>query len=143
MKTESTKVADVNRKWFLVDAEGKTLGRISTEIAKILRGKHRPTFTPHMDAGDFVVVINAEKVVVTGKKEDNKRYYRHSGWVGGIRSTTVRELREQKPTEIIKKAVWGMIPKGPLGRKVYSKLKVYAGTEHPHEAQQPEAISFA
>ena len=137
MKTQSFTKNDTGRAWYVVDAENKVLGRLATEIAKVLRGKHKPQFTPHADVGDYVVVINADKIRVTGKKETDKKYYRHSGWVGGLKSATVAEVRASYPERIIESAVWGMIPKGPLGRQMFSKLKVYAGTEHPHEAQAP------
>ena len=142
MKTQSFTKDDTGRAWFVVDAENKVLGRLATEIAKVLRGKHKPQFTPHADVGDYVVVINAEKIRVTGKKETDKKYYRHSGWVGGLKSATVAEVRASYPERIIESAVWGMIPKGPLGRQMFSKLKVYAGTEHPHEAQNPQELSL-
>ncbi len=142
MKTQSFTKNDTGRAWFVVDAEGKVLGRLATEIAKVLRGKHKPQFTPHADVGDYVVVINAEKIRVTGKKETDKKYYRHSGWVGGLKSASVGEVRASHPERIIESAVWGMIPKGPLGRQMFSKLKVYAGTEHPHEAQNPQELAL-
>ena len=142
MKTQSFTKDDTGRAWFVVDAENKVLGRLATEIAKVLRGKHKPQFTPHADVGDYVVVINADKIRVTGKKETDKKYYRHSGWVGGLKSATVAEVRASHPERIIESAVWGMIPKGPLGRQMFSKLKVYAGTEHPHEAQNPQELSL-
>ena len=142
MKTKSFSRATVDHDWFMVDAENKVLGRLATEIAMVLRGKRKPTFTPHADTGDFVVVVNAEKVRLTGRKEEKKTYYWHTGWVGGIKSATVAEIRAKKPEEIIKKAVWGMLPKGPLGREMFKKLKVYAGESHPHEAQKPKALSL-
>jgi large subunit ribosomal protein L13 len=142
MKTQSFTKNDTGRAWYVVDAENKVLGRLATEIAKVLRGKHKPQFTPHADVGDYVVVINADKIRVTGKKETDKKYYRHSGWVGGLKSATVAEVRASYPERIIESAVWGMIPKGPLGRQMFSKLKVYAGTEHPHEAQNPQELSL-
>ena len=142
MKTQSFTKNDTGRAWYVVDAENKGLGRLATEIAKVLRGKHKPQFTPHADVGDYVVVINADKIRVTGKKETDKKYYRHSGWVGGLKSATVAEVRASHPERIIESAVWGMIPKGPLGRQMFSKLKVYAGTEHPHEAQNPQELSL-
>ena len=142
MKTQSFTKNDTGRAWFVVDAEGKVLGRLATEIARVLRGKHKPQFTPHADVGDYVVVINAEKIRVTGKKETDKKYYRHSGWVGGLKSASVGEVRASHPERIIESAVWGMIPKGPLGRQMFSKLKVYAGTEHPHEAQNPQELAL-
>ncbi|MEE2960956.1 MAG: 50S ribosomal protein L13 [Myxococcota bacterium] len=142
MKTKSFSKTTVDHDWFMVDAENKVLGRLATEIAMVLRGKRKPTFTPHADTGDFVVVVNAEKVKLTGRKEEKKTYYWHTGWVGGIKSATVAEVRAKKPEEIIKKAVWGMLPKGPLGREMFKKLKVYAGESHPHEAQKPKALSL-
>ena len=142
MKTQSFTKNDTGRAWYVVDAENKVLGRLATELAKVLRGKHKPQFTPHADVGDYVVVINADKIRVTGKKETDKKYYRHSGWVGGLKSATVAEVRASHPERIIESAVWGMIPKGPLGRQMFSKLKVYAGTEHPHEAQNPQELSL-
>lgn len=144
MKTESTKKEEalLARRWFVVDAENKVLGRVASEIAKVLRGKHKVTYTPHTDTGDFVIVVNAEKVCLTGKKNENKEYHHHTSWVGGIVTRTAEEVRAQKPTELIENAVWGMMPKGPLGRAMYRKLKVYAGANHPHTAQQPQALSF-
>ena len=142
MKTTSTRKEDVVRRWFVVDAENMVLGRISTEIASILRGKTKPTYTPHVDTGDFVIVINAEKVVLTGNKENGKIYYRHTGWMGGLKSTTAAKLRETKPEQIIYHSVKGMLPRGPLGSDMFGKLKVYAGPEHPHAAQKPESITF-
>jgi len=140
MKTQSAKRENVQRKWFVVDAEQAILGRISTQIATILRGKNKPTFTPHVDTGDFVVVINADKVKLTGRKETNKLYHHHTGWVGGLVTKTAAEIREKAPEDLIKKAVWGMLPHGPLGRQMFRKLKVYAGGEHPHAAQEPETL---
>ncbi len=142
MKTKSFAKHEINRSWFVVDADDQVLGRMASEIAKILRGKHKPTFTAHADTGDFVVVLNAEKVKLTGKKETDKRYRHHTGWVGGLRSVSAAELRAKHPEDLVKKAVWGMLPKGPLGREMYSKLKVYVGTEHPHTAQNPQELSF-
>ncbi len=132
----------VEPKWYLVDVEGKTLGRIATKIATILMGKHRPQYTPHVDTGDFVVVINAEKFVVTGRKMDNKMYYRASGYPGGLKETPLAELLEKKPAEALRLAVRRMLPKTKLGRRMFSKLKAYAGPEHPHEAQQPEPLEL-
>ena len=132
----------IERKWYVVDAEGQTLGRISSEIAKILRGKHKPEFTPHADLGDYVIVINAEKVKVTGKKLNQKIYYRHSDYVGGMKETTLKEMLATHPERVISFAVKGMLPKGPLGRQMYKKLFVYVGGEHPHAAQKPEALTF-
>lgn len=139
-KTYSPKLAEIDRQWFVVDATGLRLGRLATVIASTLRGKHKPTFTPHMDTGDFVIVVNAEKVVLTGRKEDNKIYYRHSGRPGGLKQSTARELRARYPERIIEGAVRGMLPKNSLGRQLYRKLKVYAGPDHPHQSQQPEAL---
>lgn len=144
MKTFSAKPSDIEKKWFVVDADGVVLGRLATEIAKILRGKHKPSFTPHMDCGDNVIVINAEKVAVTGKKLDDKIYYRHTGYPGGIKSETVREVLNGKfPERIVERAVKRMIPRGPLGREQMRNLKVYAGTEHPHEGQKPAVLDIA
>lgn len=144
MKTFSAKAADIEKKWFVVDAEGVVLGRLATEIAKILRGKHKPIFTPHMDTGDNVIVINAEKIAVTGKKMDGKIYHRHTGYPGGIKSETVREVLEGKfPERIVERAIKRMIPRGPLGRAQMLNLKVYAGTDHPHEGQKPEVLDIA
>ena len=141
--TISTKLADVERKWYVVDASGQTLGRLSSEIAKILRGKHKPTFTPHVDTGDFVIVVNAEKIQVTGKKMDQKLYTRHSGYVGGLKQVTLREMKAKKPEFIITHAVKGMLPKNNLGRQMLKKLNVYSGPDHVHQAQQPEALAFS
>ncbi len=132
----------VERKWYVVDAAGMTLGRLSSEVAKILRGKNKPEFTPHCDCGDYVIVINAEKIAVTGKKMDQKIYYHHSDYVGGMKEQTLREKLNRKPEEVIELAVKGMLPKGPLGRQMYKKLHVYAGAEHAHAAQKPEVITF-
>ncbi len=132
----------VERKWYVVDATGYTLGRLSSEIAKVLRGKNKPIFTPHIDTGDYVIVVNAEKVKVTGKKLDQKIYYRHSEYVGGMKETTLREMLAKKPEKVVELAVKGMLPKGPLGRQMYSKLHVYAGPEHAHAAQKPEVLTF-
>ncbi|MBR3643125.1 MAG: 50S ribosomal protein L13 [Parasporobacterium sp.] len=142
MNTYMPNEAAIERKWYVVDAEGCTLGRLASEIAKVLRGKNKPVFTPHADTGDYVIVINAEKVVVTGKKLDQKIYYRHSEYVGGMKETPLREKLAKAPTEVIEKAVRGMLPKGPLGNKMYKKLFVYAGAEHPHAAQKPEELKF-
>ena len=132
----------VERKWYVVDAAGMTLGRLSSEVAKILRGKNKPEFTPHCDCGDYVIVINAEKIVVSGKKLDQKIYYHHSDYVGGMKEQTLREKLSRKPEQVIELAVKGMLPKGPLGRQMYKKLHVYAGAEHAHAAQKPEVITF-
>ncbi|MBL6468438.1 MAG: 50S ribosomal protein L13 [Mogibacterium sp.] len=142
MKSYIAKPAEVERKWYVIDAEDKTLGKIAAEVASILRGKKKPIYTPHVDTGDYVIVINAEKVRVTGKKEEQKIYKSHSGYPGGLKETTLRELRAKKPEEIIRHAVKGMMPKGKLGRQMFKKLKVYAGPEHPHTAQNPEEWTF-
>jgi large subunit ribosomal protein L13 len=131
------------RRWFVVDAEGMVLGRLASQIAHVLRGKHQVTYTPHIDTGDFVIVVNADKVRLTGKKETDKVYHRHTGWVGGVVSATPAQLREKDARLLIEKAVWGMMPKGPLGRGMYSKLKVFIGPEHTHQAQQPQALKVA
>ena len=141
MKTVSTKPAEVKREWFVVDAEGKTLGRLATEIARRLRGKHKPEFTPHVDTGDYIVVINAEKVRVTGNKAQDKMYHRHTGYPGGLRSMNFNQLIDHAPERVIQSAVKGMLPKGPLGRAMFTKLKVYAGGSHPHAAQQPQELN--
>lgn len=142
MKTYFATNETIEHKWYLVDAADEVLGRMATQIAKYLRGKHKPEYTPHADAGDYVVVINAAQVKVTGRKEQDKVYYRHSGYPGGLKETTFEKLQEKDPTQIIELAVKGMLPKNPLGRAMLRKLKVYAGAEHPHEAQQPEAIEL-
>lgn len=142
MKTSSAKFQPNQRKWIMVDAENQVLGRLATQIAIRLRGKHLPQFTPHVDVGDFVVVVNADKVRLTGNKWDQKVYYRHSGYMGGVKETAARKLNQEKPERMIRLAVWGMLPKNRLGRKLIKKLKVYRGTEHPHEAQQPVATHF-
>ena len=132
----------IERKWYVVDAEGCTLGRLAYEVASVLRGKNKPVFTPHVDTGDYVIVINAEKIKVTGKKLDQKIYYSHSDYVGGMKETTLREMMNKKPEKVIELAVKGMLPKGPLGRQMIKKLHVYAGAEHGHEAQKPEVLTF-
>jgi len=142
MKTFVAKEQDVTKKWYLVDAKDKVLGRIATEIAVHLRGKHKPIFTPHADTGDFVVVINAEKVMLTGRKWDNKMYYRHSGYIGGLKQISAKKLLEKRPEDILHFAVKGMLPKNSLGRRQLKKLKVYAGPDHPHQAQQPENLEI-
>ena len=142
MRTYAVKASEIERRWYLVDAQGKTLGRLASEIAKILRGKHKPTFTPHLDTGDYVVVVNAEKIHVTGNRLDEKRYYRYSGYPGGLKSVPLREVLEKHPTRAIRYAVKGMLPKNRLGRAMIKKLKVYAGNEHPHEAQQPVPLDL-
>ena len=141
-KTYSAKPNEVARNWVLVDLDGKTLGRAATRIADVLRGKTKPQFTPHVDTGDFVVVINAHKVALTGKKLDNKRYYKHSGYPGGMHTKTANEMLQSKPEEIIRHAVKGMLPKNSLGRKLLKKLKIYASAEHPHAAQLPKPLEF-
>ena len=140
--TVSARPADVERTWFLVDAEGKILGRIATQIASVLRGKHKPTFTPHVDTGDFVIVINAGGVELTGRKRENKTYYRHTGYPGGIREVKVGRLLETHPERVLEAAVKGMLPRGPLGRRMFKKLKVYGGPKHPHAAQKPEPMEI-
>ena len=142
MKSLMASPATIERKWYVVDATGYTLGRLSSEIAKVLRGKNKPIFTPHMDCGDYVIVVNADKVKVTGKKLDQKIYYHHSDYVGGMKETTLREMLAKKPEKVVELAVKGMLPKGPLGREMFTKLHVYAGAEHPHTAQKPEVLTF-
>ncbi len=132
----------VERKWYVVDAQGQTLGRLASQVASVLRGKNKPIFTPHEDCGDYVIVINADKIAVTGKKLDQKIYYHHSEYVGGMKQQTLREKKAKKPEQVIELAVKGMLPKGPLGRQMYKKLHVYAGPEHPHAAQKPEVLTF-
>ena len=142
MKTYMASPEKVERKWYVVDAAGYTLGRLASEIANVLRGKNKPIYTPHIDTGDYVIVVNAEKVKVTGKKLDQKIYYRHSDYVGGMKEATLREMMNKKPERVIELAVKGMLPKGPLGRSMYKKLHVYAGPEHEHAAQKPEELKF-
>ncbi|KAB1434478.1 50S ribosomal protein L13 [Candidatus Galacturonibacter soehngenii] len=142
MKSFMASPETIERKWYVVDAEGCTLGRLSSEIAKVLRGKNKPVFTPHVDTGDYVIVINAEKIKVSGKKLDQKIYYHHSDYVGGMKETTLKEMLAKKPERVVELAVKGMLPKGPLGRTMYKKLHVYAGAEHGHEAQKPEVLTF-
>ncbi len=142
MKTFMASPSTIERKWYVVDAANMTLGRLASEVAKVLRGKNKAIFTPHTDTGDFVIVVNADKVKVTGKKLDQKIYYRHSGYVGGMKETTLREMMAKKPERVVEHAVKGMLPKGPLGREMYTKLHVYAGPEHKHAAQKPEALTF-
>ena len=142
METTSISINKINRDWFIVDAENETLGRLSSEIAQILRGKKKPFFTPHLDMGDFVIVINAEKIKVTGKKEKNKTYFRHSGFPGGITQVNLKKVRQDHPEKIIINAVKGMLPHNRLGRKILTHLKVYQGELHPHSAQQPQTITF-
>lgn len=143
MSTFMAKSSEINKKWYIVDAEGKPLGRLATEVARLLRGKHKPIFTPHVDTGDFVIVINAEKVVLTGKKLEQKQYFRHSGYPGGLKTMTYDRLLKEKPELAVEKAVKGMLPHNRLGRAQISKLKVYSGADHPHTAQQPEVWNFA
>ena len=142
MKTYMANPDKIERKWYVVDAEGQTLGRLAAEVAKVLRGKNKQEFTPHIDTGDNVIVINAEKIKVTGKKLDQKVYYHHSDYVGGMKETTLREMMAKKPEQVIELAVKGMLPKGPLGRTMIKKLHVYAGAEHAHQAQKPEVLTF-
>ena len=142
MKSFMASPATIERKWYVVDATDMTLGRLASEVAKVLRGKNKPTFTPHIDTGDYVIVVNAEKIKVTGKKMDQKVYYHHSEYVGGMKETTLREMLAKKPEKVIELAVKGMLPKGPLGREMYTKLYVYAGPDHKHQAQKPEALTF-
>ena len=142
MKTFMASPATIDRKWYVVDAEGKTLGRLASEVAKVLRGKNKTIFTPHIDTGDYVIVVNAEKIKVTGKKLDQKVYYRHSGYVGGIKETTLKEMLNKHPERVIEFAVKGMLPKGPLGRQMFTKLHVYAGPDHEQAAQKPEVLKF-
>ena len=142
MQTYMANPDKIERKWYVVDAEGQTLGRLSSAIASVLRGKNKPQFTPHVDTGDYVIVVNAEKIKVTGKKLEQKIYYNHSDYVGGMKETTLKEMLAKKPERVIELAVKGMLPKGPLGRSMYKKLFVYAGAEHKHEAQKPEVLTF-
>ncbi len=142
MKTYMPNPQNVDRKWYVVDAEGQTLGRLCSEVAKVLRGKNKPIFTPHEDCGDYVIVINAEKIKVTGKKMDQKIYYHHSDYVGGMKETKLKDMLIKHPERVIELGVKGMLPKGPLGRQMYKKLFVYAGADHKHEAQQPETLTF-
>ena len=142
MKTFSAKPAEVKRDWFLIDAENKVLGRVATEIAHRLRGKHKPEFTPHIDTGDYIVVVNADKIAVTGNKAKGKIYYNHSGYPGGLKETSFEKLQERAPGRALETAVKGMLPKGPLGREMFRKLKVYAGPEHKHTAQQPQVLEI-
>ena len=139
-KTYSPKLAEIEHRWFVVDAAGIPLGRLSTVVARLLTGKHKPTYATHIDTGDFVIVLNAEKAVLTGKKEEQKIYHRHTGFPGGLKSESAGKLRQRRPTQMIEKAVWGMLPKNKLGKQQLKKLKVYAGGEHPHQAQKPEAL---
>ena len=143
MKTVSITTEQADRRWWVVDMDGQTLGRAATRIAKVLRGKNKPSYTPHADTGDFVIVINADKFVLTGNKREQKRYYHHTGTIGGLKETTVDRLEAKKPGEVVRKAVHRMVPKNRLGRKVMKKLKVYAGPDHPHEAQQPQPLDLS
>ena len=140
--TYMAKPNEIERKWYVVDASGQTLGRLASQVAAILRGKHKPIYTPHIDTGDHVIIINAEKVELTGNKWQDKKYYRHSGHPGGLKVRTARELKEKHPERLLELAIRGMLPKGPLGRKMFKKLHVYAGSEHPHQAQQPEVLDL-
>ncbi len=142
MKTFSAKPAEVKRDWYVIDAEGQTLGRLATEIARRLRGKHKPEYTPHVDTGDYIIVVNAEKIGVTGNKENDKIYHHHTGYVGSLKSVTLGKLRKTFPDRIINKAVEGMLPRNPLGRAMFKKLKVYAGPSHDHQAQQPKVLEL-
>ncbi len=142
MKTYVTKPDEVEREWFVVDASGKTLGRLATEVARILRGKHKPIYSPMIDVGDYVIVVNAEKVRVTGRKLTQKFYYRHSGYPGGFKQISLRDMLARHPTRVIEYAVWGMLPKNALGRRMFKKLKVYAGPDHPHQAQNPKPLEL-
>ncbi|CCZ28486.1 50S ribosomal protein L13 [Kineothrix sp. MSJ-39] len=142
MKTFMASPATIDRKWYVVDATDMTLGRLASEVAKVLRGKNKPIFTPHIDTGDYVIVVNAAKVKVTGKKLDQKVYYHHSDYVGGMKEATLREMLDKKPEKVVELAVKGMLPKGPLGRQMYTKLHVYAGPEHEQAAQKPEVLTF-
>ena len=142
MQTYMANPDKIERKWYVVDADGCTLGRLASGVASVLRGKNKPQFTPHVDTGDYVIIVNADKIKVTGKKLDQKIYYNHSDYVGGMRETTLKEMLAKKPERVIELAVKGMLPKGPLGRSMYTKLFVYAGPEHKHEAQTPEALTF-
>ena len=142
MQTYMANPDKIERKWYVVDADGCTLGRLASGVASVLRGKNKPQFTPHVDTGDYVIIVNADKIKVTGKKSEQKIYYNHSDYVGGMRETTLKEMLAKKPERVIELAVKGMLPKGPLGRSMYTKLFVYAGPEHKHEAQKPEALTF-
>ena len=142
MKTKSLKSNEITKDWYIANAEGKTLGRFASEVAKVLRGKHKPTFTPHMDMGDFVVVVNAEKINVSGNKESDKTYFKHTGYIGSTTFTKLDHMRRSHPERIVEKAVWGMLPKNRLGRAIFKHLKVYTGPSHPHEAQNPKELAF-
>jgi large subunit ribosomal protein L13 len=141
-RTYSAKPADITRKWYVVDANGKTLGHLAVQVAIVLRGKHKPTFTPHMDTGDHVIVVNAEKIHLTGNKVRTKTYYRHSGYPGGLKAETAKDVLARKPSEVVERAIKGMLPKNPLGKQMARKLNVYAGPTHPHQAQRPEALTL-
>ena len=143
MPTYSPKATDITRRWYVVDADGLVLGRLSTEVARVLRGKHRPTFTPHLDTGDHVVIVNADKIVLTANKAETKKVYRHSGYPGGLKSESYAESLERKPADAVRRTIKGMLPKGPLGRQQINKLKVYAGPDHPHAAQAPKPLTIA
>jgi large subunit ribosomal protein L13 len=142
MKTYVTKQSEVERKWYVVDAAGQTLGRLASEVARVLRGKHKPIYSPSVDTGDYVIVVNAERIHVTGRKLDQKMYYRYSGYPGGLKQITLRNLLQKHPTRVIKHAVKGMLPRNKLGRRMFKKLRVYAGPDHPHAAQQPSPLEF-
>jgi large subunit ribosomal protein L13 len=142
MSTFMAKKEEVKRDWYVIDATGKPLGRIASKVAMILKGKHKPTYTPHVDTGDHVIIVNADKVILTGKKMDNKMYYRHTGYPGGIKAQNFRSLMNKSPEKVMYKAVWGMLPHNVLGRKMIKKLKIYTGSEHPHEAQKPQPLTF-
>ena len=142
MKTYSAKAEDIEKKWYVVDAQGQTLGRLASKVASILRGKHKPIYTPHVDCGDYVIIINAEKIHTTGRKLEQKKYYRHSGYPGGLKEVTLRDQLNKFPERVIEAAVRGMLPKNRLGRKMFKKLKVYAGPNHPHAAQKPEPLEL-
>jgi large subunit ribosomal protein L13 len=142
MKTYSVKAGEIERRWFVVDAKGKVLGRVATEVARVLRGKHKPIYTPHLDTGDFVVIVNADQIELTGRKEAQKTYFRHSGYMGHEKHIPYLRMKAKHPERILELAVKGMLPKNALGRQMYSKLRVYAGAEHPHQAQNPEPLTF-
>ncbi len=142
MKTISAREQDIQRDWYVIDAQGQTLGRLATQVATLLRGKHKPTYTPHVDCGDYVIIVNAEKIHVTGQKMTQKNYYRHSGYPGGIKQVTLRDQLQKFPDRVVEQAVRGMLPKNRLGRRMFKKLKVYAGSDHPHQAQQPRSIEL-
>ena len=142
MKTFMAKKEEVKRDWYVIDATGKPLGRLASKVAMILKGKHKPTYTPHVDTGDYVIIVNADKVILTGKKMDNKVYYHHSGYPGGIKAESFKSLMSRSPEKVVYKAVWGMLPHNALGRRMIKKLKIYKGSEHPHEAQKPQVLSL-